>query len=172
MTQGQASSVRLSPEDIAVLEELRENPFKKRICEAFSRDGKGNLTFEDFLDLLSVFSEHCPRDIKVFYAFKIYGKNFHTGGWHLARILPIVLVLHILSAELDYDKDGFIGQSDLKSVIEALTRNELTPEEHQQIADKVIEEADVDGDGKLSFLEFDHVVTRAPDFLNTFHIRL
>lgn len=73
---------------------------------------------------------------------------------------------------LDYDKDGFIGQSDLKLVIEALTRNELTPEEHQQIADKVIEEADVDGDGKLSFLEFDHVVTRAPDFLNTFHIRL
>lgn len=72
----------------------------------------------------------------------------------------------------DYDKDGFIGQTDLKSVIEALTRNELTPEEHQQIADKVIEEADVDGDGKLSFLEFDHVVTRAPDFLNTFHIRL
>lgn len=76
MTQGQASTVRLSPEDIAVLEELRENPFKKRICEAFSRDGKGNLTFEDFLDLLSVFSEHCPRDIKVFYAFKIYGKHF------------------------------------------------------------------------------------------------
>lgn len=72
----------------------------------------------------------------------------------------------------DYDKDGFIGQSDLKSVIEALTRNELTPEEHQQIVEKVLEEADVDGDGKLSFLEFDHVVTRAPDFLNTFHIRL
>lgn len=77
MTQGQASTVRLSPEDIAILEELRENPFKKRICEAFSRDGKGNLTFEDFLDLLSVFSEHCPRDIKVFYAFKIYGTFFN-----------------------------------------------------------------------------------------------
>lgn len=75
MTEGQASSVRLSHQDIGVLEELRENPFKQRICEAFSRDGKGNLTFEDFLDLLSVFSEHCPRDIKVFYAFKIYGKR-------------------------------------------------------------------------------------------------
>nr|CAH7735769.1 unnamed protein product [Callosobruchus chinensis] len=25
-----------------------ENPFKKRICEVFSRDGKGNLSFEDF----------------------------------------------------------------------------------------------------------------------------
>lgn len=73
MTEGQASSIRLSHQDITVLEELRENPFRQRICEAFSRDGKGNLTFEDFLDLLSVFSEHCPRDIKVFYAFKIYG---------------------------------------------------------------------------------------------------
>ena len=41
----------------------------------FSRDGKGNLTFEDFLDLLSVFSEQAPRDIKVFYAFKIYGEK-------------------------------------------------------------------------------------------------
>lgn len=77
MTEGQASSIRLSHQDITVLEELRENPFKQRICEAFSRDGKGNLTFEDFLDLLSVFSEHCPRDIKVFYAFKIYG-SFKT----------------------------------------------------------------------------------------------
>lgn len=85
-------------------------------------------------------------------------------------LISCEFILNVLF--LDYDKDGFIGQSDLKSVIEALTRNELTPEEHQQIADKVIEEADVDGDGKLSFLEFDHVVTRAPDFLNTFHIRL
>lgn len=42
--------------------------------EAFSRDGLGNLSFEDFLDALSVFSEQAPRDIKVFYAFKIYGK--------------------------------------------------------------------------------------------------
>jgi hypothetical protein len=54
---------------------LQENPFRERICQVFSRDGKGNLTFEDFLDLLSVFSEQAPRDIKVFYAFKIYGKK-------------------------------------------------------------------------------------------------
>lgn len=45
----------------------------------FSRDGKGNLTFEDFLDLLSVFSEQAPRDIKVFYAFKIYGEKIFVS---------------------------------------------------------------------------------------------
>lgn len=153
MTEGQASSIRLSHQDITVLEELRENPFKQRICEAFSRDGKGNLTFEDFLDLLSVFSEHCPRDIKVFYAFKIYGSfqiyiriscwihllwaifdaNFI---WFFVVFIVLLLLLCFVFFFADYDKDGFIGQSDLKSVIEALTRNELTPEEHQQIADK------------------------------------
>lgn len=41
----------------------------------FSSDGKGSLTFEDFLELLSVFSEQAPRDIKVFYAFRIYGER-------------------------------------------------------------------------------------------------
>lgn len=172
MSQDQASSVRLSHQDISVLEELRENPFKQRICEAFSRDGQGNLAFEDFLDLLSVFSEHCPRDIKVFYAFKIYGKlNAHFMRWIIC-CLSGDQWFWWFSSPLDYDRDGYIGQSDLKSVITALTLNELTPEEHELIAENVLEEADVDGDGKLSFSEFDHVVSRAPDFLNTFHIRL
>lgn len=80
MTDGEASTVRLPREDIEQLDELKENPFKQRICEAFSRDGLGNLTFEDFLDLLSVFSEQAPRDIKIFYAFKIYGRC--TVSWY------------------------------------------------------------------------------------------
>ncbi|EDW56534.1 GM15782 [Drosophila sechellia] len=135
MTEGQASSVKVPCECIEKMPELRE---------AFSRDGQGNLSFEDFLDALSVFSEQAPRDIKVFYAFKIY----------------------------DFDQDGFIGHADLMSCLTTMTKNELSPEEHQQIADKVIEEADVDGDGKLSILEFEHVILRAPDFLSTFHIRI
>ncbi|XP_004526480.1 calcium and integrin-binding family member 2 [Ceratitis capitata] len=144
MTEGQASSVKVPCECIEKMPELRENPFCRRICEAFSRDGQGNLSFEDFLDALSVFSEQAPRDIKVFYAFKIY----------------------------DFDQDGFIGHGDLMSCLTTMTKNELSPEEHQQIADKVMEEADVDGDGKLSFLEFEHVILRAPDFLSTFRIRI
>jgi Ca2+-binding EF-hand superfamily protein len=78
----------------------------------------------------------------------------------------------MITPSTDYDGDGFIGNSDLLNVLQALCKNELTPEEHQQIAEKVIEEADVDGDGKLSYLEFEHVITRAPDFIQTFHIRI
>jgi hypothetical protein len=59
-------------EKIVKLPELVENPFKERICESFSRDGYGNLNFEEFLDCMSVFSEHAPRDLKIHYAFKIY----------------------------------------------------------------------------------------------------
>ncbi|KAH8252613.1 hypothetical protein KR032_000801 [Drosophila birchii] len=158
MTEGQASSVKVPCECIEKMPELRENPFRRRICEAFSRDGQGNLSFEDFLDALSVFSEQAPRDIKVFYAFKIYGK------FSLYSILYFLLTY--------FDQDGFIGHADLMSCLTTMTKNELSPEEHQQIADKVIEEADVDGDGKLSILEFEHVILRAPDFLSTFHIRI
>lgn len=53
----------------------------------FSRDGKGNLTFEDFLDLLSAFSENAPRDVKVFYAFKIYGNIFYQLTLLLSEFL-------------------------------------------------------------------------------------
>ena len=34
------------------------NPFKDRICKVFSSSKDGELTFEDFLDMMSVFSEN------------------------------------------------------------------------------------------------------------------
>ena len=50
------------------------------MCEVFSSadvDGpvaeRGSLTFEDFLDMMSVFSEAAPKVVKMEQAFKIYG---------------------------------------------------------------------------------------------------
>ncbi|KAH7962215.1 hypothetical protein HPB52_014917 [Rhipicephalus sanguineus] len=120
------------------LEDYQENPFKERICKVFSHDGSGNMTFDDFLDMLSVFSEPSPRDVKVFYAFRIY----------------------------DYDEDQMLGPGDIEKATIALTRSELTPEEVQIVVEKVLEEADMDDDGKISFTEFEHVITRAPDFIS------
>lgn len=73
---------------------------------------------------------------------------------------------------VDFDGDQHIGPDDLHQSLRLLTLQELTSAETQQIVEKVIEEADVDGDGKLSFMEFEHVITRAPDFLPNFHIRI
>lgn len=80
--------------------------------------------------------------------------------------LPLMVMI------VDFDDDHHIGPADLEQVLKLLTRSQLSNEEIAQVCEKVIEEADVDGDGKLSFMEFEHVILRAPDFLGTFHIRV
>lgn len=112
--------------------------------------------------MLSVFSEAAPRDIKVFYAFRTYGMSEFSKKFSKSHLIVLV----------DFDNDGFIGPEDIDTVLILLTNEELTVDERQQIIEKVMEESDVDGDGKLSFIEFEHCITRAPDFLSTFHIRI
>jgi len=65
----------------------------------------------------------------------------------------------------DFDGDGFIGIEDLKKTLVTLTKNRLTQDEVEIVCSKVMEEADHDNDGKISFLEFKHVVSRSPDFM-------
>ncbi|XP_062814257.1 calcium and integrin-binding family member 3 isoform X2 [Anolis carolinensis] len=119
-------------------------PELKRIAEVFSEDGEGNMTLDDFLDMFSVMSEMAPRDLKAYYAFKIY----------------------------DFNNDDYICKLDLEKTVNKLTRKELTPEEVCLVCNKVIDEADLDNDGKLSLEDFQHMIIRAPDFLSTFHIRI
>ncbi|CAM4701908.1 unnamed protein product [Caretta caretta] len=143
--------VKLPYELIGSMAELKDNPFRQRIAEVFSEDGEGNMTLDDFLDMFSVLSEMAPRDLKAYYAFKIY----------------------------DFNNDDYICKSDLEKTVNKLTRNELTPEEVSLVCDKVIDEADQDNDGKLSVEDFQHMIVRAPDFLrsavsqhSTAHLRI
>uniref|UniRef100_A0A4W5KW86 Calcium and integrin binding family member 3 n=1 Tax=Hucho hucho TaxID=62062 RepID=A0A4W5KW86_9TELE len=136
--------VRLPYELIGSMPELKDNPFRQRIAEVFSEDGEGNMTLDDFLDMFSVLSEMAPRDLKAYYAFKIY----------------------------DFNNDDFLCKSDLEKTLNKLTRNELTEDEVRMVCEKVIDEADLDNDGRLSLEDFQHMIVRAPDFLSTFHIRI
>uniref|UniRef100_A0A8C5GFV7 EF-hand domain-containing protein n=1 Tax=Gouania willdenowi TaxID=441366 RepID=A0A8C5GFV7_GOUWI len=115
-----------------------DNPFRQRIAEVFSEDGEGNMTLDDFLDMFSVLSEMAPRDLKAYYAFKIY----------------------------DFNSDDFICKSDLEKTLNKLTRNELTDDEVRMVCEKVIDEADLDNDGRLSLEDFQHMIVRAPEFLS------
>uniref|UniRef100_A0A8C5GFN1 EF-hand domain-containing protein n=1 Tax=Gouania willdenowi TaxID=441366 RepID=A0A8C5GFN1_GOUWI len=116
---------------------FQDNPFRQRIAEVFSEDGEGNMTLDDFLDMFSVLSEMAPRDLKAYYAFKIY----------------------------DFNSDDFICKSDLEKTLNKLTRNELTDDEVRMVCEKVIDEADLDNDGRLSLEDFQHMIVRAPEFL-------
>ena len=46
----------------------------------------------------------------------------------------------------------------------------LEGEEIEAIIQHVLKEADFDQDGRLSYAEFEHIISRAPGFINLFRI--
>lgn len=118
--------------------ELRVNPFGDRICKVFSSSEDGDCNFEDFLDMMSVFSDAAPKAVKAEHAFRIY----------------------------DFDGDDMLGIGDLKQVISRLigVDNSLADSDLKQLVQNILEEADLDDDGALSFAEFEHIIDKSSDF--------
>ncbi|XP_012683589.1 calcium and integrin-binding protein 1 [Clupea harengus] len=143
-------SPRVPMEKILTLPELKSNPFRERICQVFSTSDvkDGSLTFEDFLDLLSAFSDSATLEIKSHYAFRIF----------------------------DFDDDGTLDGGDLEKLVNCLTGDtddtRLTQEEMRQLISNILEESDIDKDGTVNLSEFQHVISRSPDFVSSFKIVL
>lgn len=85
----------------------------------------------------------------------------------------VFLVNHFFNSKLiylnnrfsDFDGDDMLGVTDLRQVIERLTgENRLNENEMQHLIQNVLEEADLDDDGALSFAEFEHIIDKSPDF--------
>ncbi|XP_042685563.1 calcium and integrin-binding protein 1 isoform X2 [Centrocercus urophasianus] len=145
-----ACSVRVPKSQILTLPELRANPFQHRICRVFSTsaDGDDSLSFEDFLDMLSAFSDAATSDIKSHYAFRIF----------------------------DFNDDGVLDRKDLEELVNCLTGQgeeaRLSSTEMEQLICNVLEESDIDKDGTINLSEFQHVISRSPDFVSSFKIVL
>lgn len=88
------------------------------------------MDFGEFLRGLSVFSGKGNKREKLRFAFKVY----------------------------DIDRDSYISNGELFIVLKMMVGNNLRDGQLQQIVDKTIMEADLDGDGKLSFEEFEKLV--------------
>ncbi|XP_029430426.1 calcium and integrin-binding protein 1 isoform X2 [Rhinatrema bivittatum] len=88
-------SVRIPKAKILTLPELKANPFQHRICHVFSTSEyqDDSMSFEDFLDMLSVFSDSASPEIKSHYAFRIF----------------------------DFDDDGTLDTRDLENLVNCLT---------------------------------------------------
>lgn len=135
--------------------------------ESFSEDGMGNLSFNEFVDMFSVLSEMAPRELKAIYAFKIYGikKKSSICLFLLNHKLKLHSLLSWLLFVSDFNVDNYLCKEDLEKTLNKLTKEELTPEEVELVCEKTIVEADLDGDSKLSYADFENMITRAPDFL-------
>jgi len=150
-SQGEGRNLpRVPMSRVQTLPELKSNPFRDRICHVFSTSEAkdGSLTFEDFLDLLSAFSDSATLEIKSHYAFRIF----------------------------DFDDDGTLDHGDLEKLVNCLTGEtddtRLTPEEMRQLISNILEESDIDKDGTVNLSEFQHVISRSPDFVSSFKIVL
>ena len=109
---------------------ISSNPLATRLMDVFDKDGDGQIDFQEFITGLSAFSGKSSNLEKLQFAFNIY----------------------------DIDRDGYIGNGELFIVMKMMVGKNLQDEELQQIVDKTIMEADVDGDGKLNFEEFKKAV--------------
>ncbi|CAG9825265.1 unnamed protein product [Phaedon cochleariae] len=137
---GHNKNAKLPMVKILQYPELSVNPFGERICMIFSSSQDGDCTFEDFLDMMSVFSETSPKSVKAEHAFRIF----------------------------DFDGDDMLGVSDLMKVVNKLTGDKkLSESEMNMVIQNILEEADLDDDGSLSFAEFEHITDRSSDFLRS-----
>lgn len=58
-----------------------------------------------------------------------------------------------------------LGVTDLKLVIQRLIGgNQLSETQMKNLIEHILEEADLDDDGALSFAEFEHIIDKSPDF--------
>lgn len=58
-----------------------------------------------------------------------------------------------------------LGVADLRQVVERLTGPQrLSETDMQHLIQNILEEADLDDDGALSFAEFEHIISKSSDF--------
>ncbi|XP_062915948.1 calcineurin B homologous protein 2 isoform X1 [Mobula hypostoma] len=136
----QSNTGKLSRSDFQRIGALAVNPLGERIINAFFPDGKDTLDFRSFVCILACFrpigkvkssDPQAPepinsRDNKLQFAFELY----------------------------DQDKDGKISRDELYQVLFMMMEAEVTEDQLDSIIDRTIQEADLDGDGAISFEEF------------------
>lgn len=112
---------------------------------------RDSLSFEDFLDLLSVFSDTATPDIKSHYAFRIFGKHCGNcwtlllttgnGGQACARGTALEQARCSRVCCLDFDDDGTLDREDLSRLVNCLTGEgedtRLSASEMKQLIDNV-----------------------------------
>ncbi|KAF7508504.1 Calcineurin subunit B [Endocarpon pusillum] len=112
------------------LPQVSSNPLATRMIAIFDEDGGGDVDFQEFVTGLSAFSSKGNKEEKLHFAFKVY----------------------------DIDRDGYISNGELFIVLKMMVGSNLKDMQLQQIVDKTMMEADLDGDGKISFEEFTRMV--------------
>ncbi|XP_050546897.1 calcineurin B homologous protein 1 [Daktulosphaira vitifoliae] len=143
----------LSREDLLRIPELAINPLGERIVDLFHTDSgnnKGRINFLQFMRVLSKFRLIKPH--------KENKQNNHMEKIKFAFDM------------YDVDNDGMISKDELLIILHMMVGANISEEQLSIIADKTISEADIDGDGLISFEEFSKTFEKS-DIENKMSIR-
>ncbi|XP_067831242.1 calcineurin B homologous protein 2 isoform X1 [Heptranchias perlo] len=149
---------KLSREDFQRIGELAVNPLGERIINAFFPDGNQTLDFRSFIRVLACFrpmnkdrsaDPTAPEPINSRsnkLRSKLFAKKSFSG--HQEEFDPVAFQLY------DQDRDGKISREELLEVLRMMLEAQVTDDQLESITDRTIQEADLDGDGAISFEEF------------------
>lgn len=84
---------------------------------------------------------------------------------YITLIFKMFLIFYQCLISQDFDGDDMLGVGDLRQVVDRLTAPQrLNDNDMQQVLQYILDEADLDDDGALSFAEFEHIIEKSSDF--------
>lgn len=162
----------LEMEEMCKLAELRNNPFRYRLCEIF-----GHVTFKT-IDVLVADpeqkrinedgGEEVPK-VKQTREVKNVVLTFNNFLQMLNAFSPrasLQLKAYYAFKLYDFDGDRFINTEDIVRALELMVgEKKMSPEKMHAVAAAVLVEGDLDGSNRLSQTEFIRIIKRIPDFM-------
>ncbi|XP_051814034.1 calcineurin B homologous protein 2 [Acanthochromis polyacanthus] len=130
-------------DDFEAVSELAMNPIGDRIIGAFFSPGRETVDFPSFVRILAHFR---PTDT-----------NRTRNGRNGAQPEPAnsrTSKLKFAFQLYDQDRDGKVSREELLQVLRMMLEMQVTEEQLQSIAERAIQEADLDRDDAISFDEF------------------
>lgn len=123
----------IEKEEFMSIPGVKDNPLAMRIMDVLDLDRNGLLTFDEFINGLSIFisggktkRQGSTKNEKLMFAFKIF----------------------------DIDNDGFISNGELFLVLKMMIGENLSNENLQDLVDRAIMDVDVEDNQMISFEEF------------------
>lgn len=120
----------LDPHELFDVPDIADNPLVKRVVDIFDTNSDGKVSFIEFLVGLAKLTAGTDEFQKTKFAFDVY----------------------------DVNKDGYISNGELFSVMKMMVGANLNDQQLQQLVDRTIVQADKDGDGLISYQEFSEMV--------------
>mmetsp|Transcript_11092 Transcript_11092/g.13862 ORF Transcript_11092/g.13862 Transcript_11092/m.13862 type:complete len:184 (-) Transcript_11092:690-1241(-) len=112
--------------ELLKIPELAMNPLNNRVMIYFGGEDKDRINFKEFVQYLSTFNKSATRVEKARAVFNIF----------------------------DVDEDGYISSGELYDILKSMVDDNIEDAQIKLIVARIIQEADEDLDGKLSFHEF------------------